>query len=742
MSASGRVGYHPARDDQRERGGRVGGAVRVLLIDNYDSYTHNLRQQLARLGAEMPVLIRNDELTLAAVHELVEARDIEAIVISPGPGHPARPRDFGVCGALIDATELPLLGVCLGHQGIAWVHGAAIGRAPEPVHGRRSAVLHDGEGLFAGIPQGFEVVRYHSLAVEPVLPPALRRTAWTRDGVLMGLAHAQRPQWGVQFHPESIATEHGDRIIASFLTLAADWNRRARGRRAPSPPRSPAPGPSAPRDAAPARPASPLRHRELARWVEPADAFVALYGDAPRAFWLDSASTEGDFAGHSVMGAAELPGDRLVRYDVARGELCIERDGHVERQRTSVLEWLDGELGSRPEAPRPELPVPFTGGVVGYLGYELGAECDAGPGLRSPWPDAALLACQRHLAFDHRRRRVWLVSREPDALACERWFEATTARLTSLAPAPAPAPARSRGAPPLRFTLARSRARYLADIGVCQERIRSGESYEVCLTNQLVGPPITRPLDAYRVLRARNPAPMAAYLRFDELAILSCSPELFLRIDADGRVVTKPIKGTTARGDTPAADEAAKLRLAASEKDRAENLMIVDLMRNDLGRVCEIGSVRVPGLMRIESFTTVHQLVSTVEGRLAPGLGPVDCLRATFPGGSMTGAPKRRTMEIIEELEGAPRGIYSGCIGHWGDRSVHGATQLSIVIRTAVCTPQRTTVGVGGAVVALSDPAAEWSEILLKGDAVLRGLAAAETGDPEAVLVEDPLGEP
>jgi para-aminobenzoate synthetase len=710
--------------------------VRVLLVDNYDSYTHNLRQQLARLGSLAPRVVRNDELSAGALTELIAAHDIEAIVISPGPGHPARPRDFGVCEALITGCELPLLGVCLGHQGLAWAYGAAVGRAPEPVHGRRSPVFHEGKGLFHGIPQGFEVVRYHSLAVARELPAALHPTAWTHDGVLMGLAHAQRPQWGVQFHPESIATAHGDRVIENFLALADDWHRRERGGRVQrsAQPRAAAAGAPPPR--APVRPPSPLHHRELERWVDPADVFVARYGEAKRAFWLDSASTEGDFARWSYMGAAELPGDRMIRYDVTRRELVIEHDGHVERQKKSVLEWLEVELGRRGATPSPGLPVPFTGGVVGYLGYELKAECDGAPGIRSPLADAMLLACQRFVAFDHRERRVWLCSREPDAHASERWFDETATRLTSLDPAPPPAPARASGSPPLRFVLQRGRTQYLADIDVCQERIKSGETYEVCLTNQLVGPPITRPLDAYRVLRARNPAPMAAYLRLDELAILSCSPELFLRIDAEGRVVTKPIKGTTARGATPAEDEAAKARLAASDKDCSENLMIVDLMRNDLGRVCEIGSVEVPALMRIESFASVHQLVSTVQGRLAAGLGPVDCLRATFPGGSMTGAPKLRTLEIIEELEGAPRGVYSGCIGHLGDLGTHSATQLSIAIRTAVCTPERTSVGVGGAVVALSDPTAEFEEILLKGDAVLRGLAVAETGDPTALIID------
>ncbi|HEX5927971.1 MAG TPA: aminodeoxychorismate/anthranilate synthase component II [Solirubrobacterales bacterium] len=189
----------------------------TLLIDNYDSFTYNLFQLLAEENGAEPVVMRNDEASWAELAAL----EFDNVVISPGPGRPERRRDFGVCAEAIRRCEAPLLGVCLGLQGLGWVYGGRVGRAPEAMHGRQRAVEHAGDPLFAGIPRRFEAVRYHSLCLRGPLPPELEATAWGDDGVVMAVAHRDRPQWGVQFHPESVATEHGRRLLANFRDLTA-----------------------------------------------------------------------------------------------------------------------------------------------------------------------------------------------------------------------------------------------------------------------------------------------------------------------------------------------------------------------------------------------------------------------------------------------------------------------------------------------------------------------------------------
>jgi para-aminobenzoate synthetase len=302
------------------------------------------------------------------------------------------------------------------------------------------------------------------------------------------------------------------------------------------------------------------------------------------------------------------------------------------------------------------------------------------------------------------------------ALDDHAWVAATAARIGELTE-PLDPPGEDAGLVSPEAFLVRDKDGYLADIEECQRQLVAGESYEITLTNRLRLPFDEDDFTFYRRLRRANPAPYAAFLRIAGVTVFSSSPERFLRIGPGRRVESKPIKGTAPRHPDPVADARLALELAASPKNRAENLMIVDLLRNDLGQVCEVGSVRVDQYMAVESYATVHHLVSTISGTLRPDVSAVECVRRCFPAGSMTGAPKLRTMEIIDRLETEARGVYSGALGYF---SLSGPADLSVVIRTAVRHDDTLTIGAGGAIVLDSVPADEYAEMLLKASATLR----------------------
>jgi para-aminobenzoate synthetase len=446
--------------------------------------------------------------------------------------------------------------------------------------------------------------------------------------------------------------------------------------------------------------------RRLDWMPDPESAFAHLYGESPNAFWLDS-SAGGERGRFSFIGDSEGPLAAAVTYDLESGEVVIERRGGVEVRVESIFDYLSRELVRRRSLGL-GLPFDFDCGFAGYLGYELKAECDGNPVYEATTPDAAFVLADRMIGFDHQKRHTYLLSLNP----ADSWIEETEQRLAELPTLGEPLI----GASLSELSSRRSRRRYLQDIEACKRYLTAGHSYEICLTDAFETETAADPLELYRALRRANPAPFAAYLRFGDLAVLSSSPERFLQVDRDGRAEARPIKGTSRRGATPAEDAELAAELRASEKTQAENVTIVDLMRNDLGRVCELGSIEVPDLMGIESYETMHQLVSSVSGRLRPGLTPIDAVRACFPPGSMTGAPKRRTMEIIDELEEAARGVYSGAIGWFG---LGGACDLSVAIRTIVLDGDRASVGAGGAIVLNSDPAEELAEMSLKADASL-----------------------
>ncbi len=378
---------------------------------------------------------------------------------------------------------------------------------------------------------------------------------------------------------------------------------------------------------------------------------------------------------------------------------------------------VEAAAGTEPAAP-------FSGGLVGWLGYGAAHALEHLPDQARDdlgLPDLCFLVADQVLATDHATGRTTLSltgrGTDPDADAqagYARWLE----RLAEPDAGP-PAPAAAAD-PGVRAHC--DRATYTASVARCRDHILAGDVFEVCLTHRLEADLPATPWRLYEVLRAGNPAPFAAYIDAGGAQVVSASPERFLRLDRDGRAESRPIKGTRPRGADPATDLRLRDELAASDKDRAENLMIVDLVRSDLGRVCETGSVAVPELLAVESYATVHQLVSTVQGRLRTGLDAIDLVRACFPGGSMTGAPKIAAMGIIDAVEPVVRGVYSGALGYL-DRG--GAMDLCIVIRTLVCTGGRATCGVGGAVTADSDPDAEYEESLDKARALLEALGRA-----------------
>jgi anthranilate synthase component 1 len=434
----------------------------------------------------------------------------------------------------------------------------------------------------------------------------------------------------------------------------------------------------------------------LEHWVDPSAVFVAGFSHDTGVVWLDSG-----------------PDARSGRSYLARGVRSIS-SADIEGP---VLDYLRAELaGTRVESGGQG----FALGWVGWLGYELRFETMGELRSRaSRYPDAAFLFIDRAIEFDHATGEVSLI-----ALATkwdgelESWRRSSVALLAALrGSAPAePAPTM----PPAGAAVWRESADdYLRKIDACKAAIIEGDAYQLCLTTSASIDATPDPGDTYLALRAASPSHHGALLRIGDVSLLSSSPEQFLTVSPAGVIESRPIKGTRKRGSSSDDDEALKVELLSSDKERAENLMIVDLVRNDIARVSEVGSVEVPTLLAVETYAQVHQLVSTVRGRLAKGRDGLDAVAACFPAGSMTGAPKLSATRILDRLEGEPRGIYSGAFGYFG---LDGRIDLAMVIRTIIIDINGTTVGAGGGITALSVPEEELAEVRLKAAALLRVL--------------------
>jgi para-aminobenzoate synthetase component 1 len=461
-------------------------------------------------------------------------------------------------------------------------------------------------------------------------------------------------------------------------------------------------------------------------------SFDELFGalrDRPGAFFLDSALGAGGLGAWSFIGF-----DPFLEFRAKERRVTLFEDGRTEVREGDPLEEL-GALMAKFRAPAAR-GIPFAGGAVGCLSYEL---CAQGDGIRRSRPDdegipdAAFGFYDGVMAFDHGEGRAFMAANpvhRRDAEAILRAMEGTVGEALGhrvdggrLGEPSLPACGRS-VVPESALCCSYTKDEYRAAVRRIKDYIAAGDVYQVNLTQRFDAPLSCHPYELYRSLRSRSPAPFAGYLNLGPLQVLSSSPERFLSVRGR-RAETRPIKGTRPRGRNAEEDGRLREELLASEKDRAELLMIVDLERNDLGRVCEFGTVRVEELYRLESHPTVHHLVATVSGLLRPGSGAVDAIRAMFPGGSITGAPKIRAMQIIDEVEPCRRHFYTGAVGYLG---FDGDGDLNVAIRTMFCRGKRAWYNVGGGIVWDSDPDAEHQECLDKGRAMRAALCEEGAG--------------
>ena len=508
-------------------------------------------------------------------------------------------------------------------------------------------------------------MRYHSLEITD-LPASLTATERDEDGTLLGVAHESLPLWGVQYHPESVGSTGGVELMRNFLSAPAQQIGVGLQSEAQT---GHAPGEPAPYFASSVAPASPRPPAHpSAKPIPPSSAPVKV--------WCEKIDTD---LPPEALFAANFLGQSYAAW-------LDSSDGSGWHYQCSGTPAASLERVLLPEADTTGVPCDFALGLVGYLTYE---------------GKAHFINVDKCLAISP-NGEVWALGYRP-------WQVNTAA-----------SPVSALALPDTPRTFRFNREQYLAKIAQAQEEIAKGNAYELCLTNSIRFPAPGNPYRYYLHLRSKYPAPFASFLRFGGRAVLSTSPERFLSLSSGGLLEAKPIKGTCPRGHTRAEDEALRADLATSVKDRAENLMICDLLRNDLGRVAVPGSVEVPVVCGIESFSYVHQMVSTIRARKRDDASALDCIRAAFPGGSMTGAPKERSMRILERLEkGHPRGVYSGAIGYI---SLSGAMDLSITIRTALIEGGHATYGCGGAITRLSNPQEEWEEILTKARPILGGI--------------------
>lgn len=658
--------------------------MRTALIDNGDAYGGNLAELMTgSFGHEPEVLTKYLEGT--------DPETLDALVIAAIPKNSEQEATRGFVEKLI-TLGTPILGVGRGCEWLLQFFGAPIETASNRAPGQ-VRITHSRSKLFEGIPQNFTATRYSSADFGCLDPQQFEVIGRDDEGGAQAVRILGTSFWAVQFHPESVGTDYGGQLFDNFARLAGkEQNRTFR-----------------------------VLHRHLPFAAPTAASFAALFEKEKYSFWLDSSDVRPGLSRFSFLGGSFGPSQQVLDLN-SRTTSPHQFDEEAqtvpsifgELQKHLELNELEGEEG---------WPFDFNGGYVGYFGYETGRISAA----ESQWMFATHV-----VVVDHETETSWMLVLVPQgdesAVQAEQWLDDTEKLLDEL-PKDSPLQAgpvdQTEGH---RGQWSRPQSQYLQDIADCQREIAAGKSLELCLTNTLKIPFKGAPLQAYLRLRSANPAPYGAYLRFDELHILGSSPERFLKIDRQRVAESKPIKGTGKRLGDLKADRFAAKSLRKDQKTRAENLIVADLLRSEFTSICELGTVSIPSLMEVESYKTVHQLVTTVRGRLGSEVSAVDAAEALFPPGSMTGVPKKHAIDFLEKVEGSARGIYSGALGFFG---LNGTADLSVIIRTAVVSNSEALIGAGGAVISASDPAAELAEMELKAAAVADALVQPGKGTLE-----------
>lgn len=452
--------------------------------------------------------------------------------------------------------------------------------------------------------------------------------------------------------------------------------------------------------------------------------FIQLYKNAPYAFWLDGNRMIEGLSGYSFMGATPR-----FRVTLENGVLSIHHSHSVQTVQGDPFTILQHVLDQY-SVPSSQLShLPFIGGFVGYFGFEMLKYVESIPvHTNDPHevPEGYWAYYDQVVVIDQIQNKAFLTclydegecKKEVEnqlSLQVERIQQAAQSNIDEIK-------IENIHVGELSVKQTETYSSYIDKIGKIKEYLAQGDIYQACFTHRFSTTIQSDPFQIYQVLRRINPAPFSCYVKMGELSILSSSPERFLKRNLNGTVESRPIKGTRPRGKNEEEDNAFISDLQQNEKDRAENVMIVDLVRNDLGRVCK--SVSVPQLLQVESYATVHQLVSVVHGELDSAYASMEVIRATFPGGSMTGAPKVRALQILHDLERVARGVYSGGLGYL---DVRGSFDLSMVIRTILCSRNLATFHVGGGIVADSEPDDEYQESLDKAVALKRAIWISET---------------